>query len=141
MLETFISLFPEQDFEGTEIVKETYDQLSKLSDKVDWFSVIKKDNKLIVINTQLECSFHFQYQPHHRRFDYFTVPWFPYKETKENVTLAKLEISSAQMEFSKKILTGINKIMKDIHKQSDAMVADSKLLTPEEKKKYFKAVS
>ena len=141
MLNDFISLFPNQDYIGSEIIEDAFNQLSKLSEQEDWFHVRKKDNKLLVINDILECSFHFKYDAERRNMDYFTVPWFPYKETKGNNTVASIEISDLQMDYSKKLLTGINKLMRDWHKQEAAMVKDSKLLTKEEKLKYIKAVS
>ena len=141
MLNEFISLFPNLDYLGSEIIKDAYQQLNELSEQSDWFHVRQKDNKLIVVNDQLECSFHFRYDAERRNMDYFTVPWFPYKTTKGNHTVAEIEISEKQMEFSKKLLTGISKLMKEWHKQEAMMVKDSKLLTPEEKMKYIKAVS
>jgi hypothetical protein len=141
MLNDFISLFPNQDYIGSEIIKDAYQQLNELSIQEDWFHVRQKDNKLIVVNDLLECSFHFKYDAERRNMDYFTVPWFPYKETKGNTTVAQIEISEKQMEFSRKLLKGISKLMKEWHNQEAMMVKDSKLLTPEEKMKYIKAVS
>lgn len=105
-----------KDENSRDIITEAYKSLqTKITEnKSNSLSVIRKEDTLIVINKDLETNFHFRHISRKKGFDYFTVPWFPMKQTNKTstgyVTLVKIDITTAQLDFCKKLLTGLKNI-------------------------------